>query len=252
MAASDALAKAIAKSQAQVAAKAKTDAKKVTKPPQPVTTGVRGRPKQTPQPTQENHGLSTTQPVKHPSPNPADKASKKEKKDKTDLSETKNAVSLETQAYWRIFQFAEQPAEIMALVGPKLPDIMDAMLEGAAKAGTAGAADRTTLGKILGATWARPADVQKALADVGHGALGDRLGKALSRREASLRHDPVTGAGPASKIVASVTAYLDHAPVMAEQVRSPKGGDEAPRGGKVVESQEAEDDDEVTRVLGKW
>lgn len=222
MATSDALRKAIARSQAQVVAKAAAAKAKGQKP-----IAITG----TSQSANENTQIDKpdTDLLKPASPKPAATRRKGKQPAKAGKDRKSDQIPLlsvgaldEDQALWRLFQLPDHPPEVRCLVAPRLPGILKGLLEGASKPGLQGAGDRTTFGKMMGATWAKPAAAQAGDNLTAAQAIGDRISRAIARREAGFRPQSVTLDADTGLELAEDLPFRDTARMLGEQVRSPE------------------------------
>lgn len=108
------------------------------------------------------------------------------------------AVALEPEtALISMFREHASNAPGIELCAADMPQIWSAMVEGAKRPGIQGAADRNQLFKVLGMSWmgSRSKEIDRLAS-----AIGDRLGRALSRVSEGQRHIPVTLQGEAEEI----------------------------------------------------
>ena len=253
----DKLSKALARSQAQVVASAIAAKSRASQPALTVA-----KPAQDDLAPSNSPQIDLLKPVsaeKLPARGKGKKAAKTGARGKSDQNCPHSADPLDDdQALWRLFQLPEHPPEVRRLVAPRLPGILKGLLEGASKPGLQGAGDRTTFGKMMGATWAKPAAAQANDNSAAINAIGERISKAISRREAGFRQVPVTLDGTTGREVAEVGPFLDDAPVFKEQVRYPAAST-APISrharadeGAAVEGEDEEGEAEAIRALTRW
>ena len=244
---SEALSRAIARTRANIAAKAaaappkaSTPKPTTTQPPANSTASTAKR---------ANASAAANNPISEPSRTHPKSPTRKKNSEGTDHSRAKTP---EIDALWRLFQLPDHPDAVVALIGPKLQGILDGLLSGASKPGMQGSSDRLTLGKMLGATWARSAAAQSADVMAAAGAIGDRISRAIARREGGSRPSPVTLDAASGLEVADNLAFLPHARMLGEHVRSPARFEDdlaAEVEGKTAEEEEAE---RVAGLLGRW
>ena len=211
----DNLTKALAAKRASVAAKVRLDRAKTRSAAKTAVLPAENTPKRRTKP--ENTAKPLVTPSEQSSPTPPKRDRRKKAIGGTDLASVENP---EKSALWRLFQLPQHAPEVVALVAPRLQGILDALLDGASRPGVQGANDRLTLGKMLGASWARTGAQQQADLMTAAGAVGDRIARAIARREGAFRRDPVTLDAVTGRKVAPVLTFLPTAQMLGEQARS--------------------------------